>query len=57
MKNALILLLMCIVIAIPYALVTVGVGVITGDVGWAMVTLGVLVFLTAIGVAVAVTRA
>lgn len=46
MKDVLLMLLVVALIACPYALVTVGVFMLTGELGWALITLGGLILAT-----------
>jgi hypothetical protein len=56
MRDFLLVLAVILLIISPYALVAGGVLMLTGELGWAFITLGVLILVTVFGVAVVVNR-
>jgi len=56
MKDALLIVLAVVLIVCPYALITLGVFMITGSMGWALVTLGALILMTVLVVGLVANR-
>lgn len=51
MKDVLFMVAGVFLLVLPYALITLGVYTLTGEIGWAMIILGVLILATVFAVA------